>query len=85
MRWISSSKKAVIIAGVEIHRFDLQDDVLALAEGSNIGIAATMLGKSVISEVHPLYVGLYEGALGREEVHQIRRRKRLRHPAGHVS
>ncbi len=68
VRWISSCKKAVIIAGVEIHRFALQDDVLALAEKSNIAIAATMLGKSVISEVHPLYVGLYEGALGREEV-----------------
>jgi indolepyruvate decarboxylase len=68
VRWISSCKKAVIIAGVEIHRFGLQDDVLALAEKSNIAIAATMLGKSVISEVHPLYVGLYEGALGREEV-----------------
>ncbi|HEY2826022.1 MAG TPA: thiamine pyrophosphate-dependent enzyme [Pirellulales bacterium] len=68
VRWISSCRKAVIIAGVEIHRFGLQDDVLALAEKSNIAIAATMLGKSVISEVHPLYVGLYEGALGREEV-----------------
>ncbi len=67
-RWISSCKKAAIIAGVEIHRFGLQNDVLALAEGSHIGIAATMLGKSAISEVHPLYVGLYEGALGREEV-----------------
>ena len=68
MRWISSCKKAVIIAGVEIHRFGLQNDVLALAEGSKIAMAATMLGKSVVSEVHPLYVGLYEGALGREEV-----------------
>ncbi len=68
MRWIGACKKAVIIAGVEIHRFGLQNDVLALAEGSNIAIAATMLGKSVVSEVHPLFVGLYEGALGREEV-----------------
>jgi indolepyruvate decarboxylase len=68
VRWISGCKKAVIIAGVEIHRFGLQPDVLALAEGSNIAMAATMLGKSVVSEVHPLYVGLYEGALGREEV-----------------
>ncbi|HTQ39733.1 MAG TPA: thiamine pyrophosphate-dependent enzyme [Pirellulales bacterium] len=67
-RWISNCQRAVIITGVEIHRFGLQDDVLALAEASNIAIAATILGKSVISEVHPLYVGLYEGALGREEV-----------------
>jgi len=68
VRWISGCHKAVIIAGVEIHRFGLQSDVLALAEGSHIAIAATMLGKSVVSEVHPLYVGLYEGALGRDEV-----------------
>jgi indolepyruvate decarboxylase len=68
VRWISSCRKAVIIAGVEIHRFGLQSDVLALAKGSHIAIAATMLGKSVVSEVHPLYVGLYEGALGRDEV-----------------
>ncbi|MCC7084798.1 MAG: alpha-keto acid decarboxylase family protein [Pirellulales bacterium] len=69
--WISSSQKSVIIAGVEIHRFGLQDDVLALAENSKIAIAATMLGKSVVSEIHPLYVGLYEGAMGRDEVTQF--------------
>ncbi len=67
-RWISTSEKAVIIAGVEIHRFGLQKEVLALAEGSRIAIAATMLGKSVIREVHPLYLGLYEGAMGYEEI-----------------
>jgi indolepyruvate decarboxylase len=66
--WINQCKRAVIVAGVEIHRFGLQDDVVALIEGSNIPFAATMLGKSVISELHPLYVGLYEGAMGREEV-----------------
>lgn len=65
---VSNCKKPVIIAGVEIHRFGLQDQVLALAEAANIPIAATMLGKSVIRENHPLYIGLYEGALGREEV-----------------
>jgi indolepyruvate decarboxylase len=65
---IGAARKPVIIAGVELHRFGLQNDVVALAEASGIPIAATMLAKSVVSEVHPLYVGLYEGALGREEV-----------------
>jgi indolepyruvate decarboxylase len=65
---IHSAKKPIIIAGVEIHRFGLQDLVVKLAEQSNIPIAATMLGKSAISETHPLYVGLYEGAMGRDEV-----------------
>lgn len=66
--WISRSKKAVILAGVEIHRFGLQEKLLALAEASQLPIAATLLGKSVIRENHPLYVGIYEGAMGREEV-----------------
>jgi indolepyruvate decarboxylase len=71
VEWINRCQRAVIVAGVEIHRFGLQDDVVALVEGSQIPFAATLLGKSVISELHPLYVGLYEGAMGREEVTQF--------------
>ena len=67
-RWISASERAVIIAGVEVHRFGLEDELLALAEGSEIAITTTMLGKSVIPEVHPLFVGLYEGAMGNTAV-----------------
>jgi len=65
---ISKARSPVIIAGVEIHRFGLQDQLLALAEKTNMPIAATMLGKSVIAETHPLYIGLYEGAMGPPEV-----------------
>lgn len=65
---LSHCQKPVILAGVEIHRFGLQDKMLALAEGSQIPIAATLLGKSVIRETHPLYIGLYEGAMGQEAV-----------------
>jgi indolepyruvate decarboxylase len=65
---IAAAKRPVIIAGIELHRYGLQADAVALAEASGIPIAATMLAKSVVSEVHPLYVGLYEGAMGRQEV-----------------
>lgn len=65
---LEAAKNPVIIAGVEIHRFGLQDDLVAFAEQSNIPISATILGKSVISERHPLYVGLYEGEMGNPEV-----------------
>lgn len=67
-RWITSCKKPVIIAGVEIHRFGLQPELLALAEGSQIPVSTTMLGKSVVAETHPLVVGLYEGAMGNSQV-----------------
>lgn len=65
---IQAAKKPVILAGVEIHRFKLREQVLKFAEKHQIPIAATLLGKSVISEKHPLYIGVYEGAMGRESV-----------------
>jgi len=67
---LAKAQRPVIIAGVEIHRFGLQDKVLALAEKHQLPIAATILGKSVVPEKHPLYIGLYEGAMGRAEVTQ---------------
>jgi indolepyruvate decarboxylase len=67
-RRIASAQRPIILAGVEIHRFGLQCPLLEFAHRAGIPIAATMLGKSVISERHPLFAGIYEGALGREEV-----------------
>ena len=71
MRRISAARRPVILAGVEIHRFGLQDRLLALAEGAGIPMAASMQDKSVVSERHPLFVGIYEGGMGREEVTQF--------------
>ena len=65
---INGAKKPVILADVEVHRFGLQSELLALARKTNIPVAATLLGKSVIGEQHPCYLGVYEGAMGREDV-----------------
>lgn len=65
---IGGCKKPVIIAGVEMHRFGLQQEVVKLAEKTQIPMCATLLGKSVVSEKHPLYLGIYEGAMGRDSV-----------------
>ncbi len=65
---IESAEQPVIIAGVEVHRFGLRKEVLQLAETRNIPMCATLLGKSVVSEKHPLYLGVYEGAMGRKSV-----------------
>lgn len=65
---LRSAKRPVLLAGVEVHRFGLQDLLLRLADRTGYPVAATLLGKSVISERHPQYLGIYEGAMGREEV-----------------
>ncbi|MHB1557932.1 MAG: alpha-keto acid decarboxylase family protein [Isosphaeraceae bacterium] len=68
---LEKAERPVILADVEIHRFSLQDELLRLAESTGMPIATTILGKSVISEAHPLFAGIYEGAMGRAEVTEL--------------
>jgi TPP-dependent 2-oxoacid decarboxylase len=67
---INAATRPVIIAGEEIHRFELQDKLLSLIEKTQIPVSATILSKSVISELHPLFIGIYEGAVGQENARQ---------------
>ncbi len=67
---LNAARRPVIIAGEEIHRFELQDKLLALLDRTKIPVAATILSKSVISELHPLFIGIYEGAVGQEKTRQ---------------
>ena len=65
---IARVRRPVVLAGVEIHRFGLQRRLMHLVERSGFPIAATLLGKSVVRETHPQYLGIYEGAIGRDDV-----------------
>ena len=67
---LTAAERPMILADVEIHRFGLQDELLALAESTGMPIATTILGKSVISETHPLFAGVYEGAMGHDSVRE---------------
>lgn len=65
---INRARQPVILADVEVHRFGLQDVLLKLVRKTNLPVATTVLGKSVVGEQHPFYLGVYEGALGRDDV-----------------
>ncbi|HEY3899797.1 MAG TPA: thiamine pyrophosphate-binding protein [Chthoniobacter sp.] len=67
---LNKAQQPVILADVEVHRFGLQDDLLKFVEKTGIPVAATILGKSVVAEQHPLYLGVYEGAMGRDDVRE---------------
>ncbi|MDP3596125.1 MAG: thiamine pyrophosphate-binding protein, partial [Nitrospirota bacterium] len=67
---LALAKRPAILAGAEIGRFGLQDELTRLVERLNVPIASTLLGKSVIREDHPLYVGVYGGLIARDEVQQ---------------
>ncbi|MGF1634576.1 MAG: alpha-keto acid decarboxylase family protein [Phycisphaerae bacterium] len=64
---LAKARKPVILAGVELHRYGLADGVVKLAETLNIPIAADLLSKSTVAEAHPLYLGVYGGAMSSDE------------------
>jgi indolepyruvate decarboxylase len=70
-RWINSSKNPVILAGVEIARFGLGKDLVKFAEKLNLPVITTLLSKSVISERHPLFAGIYAGPSSKEDTRKL--------------
>ena len=64
---IRAAKKPVILAGVELARYHTARLVVRMAETMNIPIAADLLSKSAVPENHPLYLGVYGGAMSSDE------------------
>jgi indolepyruvate decarboxylase len=60
---LTKAQRPVIIAGVEVHRFQLRDQVIALAERLNVPVASSLLGRGVFPTRHPNFIGTYLGVV----------------------
>lgn len=58
---IAAARLPVIWAGVEIHRFGLQDQLQQLIDASGLYFTTTSLGKTVLDESQPKFIGTYAG------------------------
>ena len=67
-RICNDSKHPLLLAGVELCRFGLQREALRLAEMAEIPFATMLGSKSALPELHPQFVGLYQGGWSRETV-----------------
>jgi TPP-dependent 2-oxoacid decarboxylase len=65
---LNAAEQPVILVGEEVQRFGLEAQAVRLAEKTNIPLAVSLMGKSAVAETHPLYMGVYAGALGDEKV-----------------
>jgi len=65
---IKAAKKPVILGGVEIRRYHHEKEFLKLLEETGYPYLTTILGKSIIDESHPQFVGVYMGKIGDPEV-----------------
>jgi TPP-dependent 2-oxoacid decarboxylase len=68
---LSKAQKPVISVGMEVHRFGFQKIVLELIERSGFPFVTGVLSKSVITEFHPQFCGVYAGAMSPEPVQQL--------------
>ena len=64
----NKAKNPVILAGVELLRFGLGKETLNLVETSEVPFATMLSSKSILPELHPQFVGIYQGTWSRESV-----------------
>ena len=65
---LNQAKKPIIIADGEILRFEMEKELSLFLDKTGIPFATLMLGKGVLSEHHPQFIGLYQGDRTREYV-----------------
>ncbi len=70
MAMLRAAQKPVIIAGAEVHRFNLQQQLLAFIERTGIPFVTGVLSKSVLSETHPQFIGVYAGGMSPDYVRE---------------
>lgn len=71
MARLSKAKSAVILPAFTISRHGLQKEVEVFLAATGIPFATTGMDKAVISESHPLYLGMYVGDSSTAEVRKI--------------
>ncbi|OHB89381.1 MAG: hypothetical protein A3C38_02740 [Planctomycetes bacterium RIFCSPHIGHO2_02_FULL_50_42] len=65
---LNNSRRPVIYAGEEIKRFGLMSALVKLIEKLNLPVATSLMGKSVLPEDHPNFIGNYIGRLSPKPV-----------------
>jgi indolepyruvate decarboxylase len=65
---LNKSEKPIVIGDVELIRFKLQNDFAVFLDKTGFPYVTMMLGKTLLSEQHPQFIGLFEGDRSREYV-----------------
>ena len=68
LEMLDKAQKPVVIGDVELIRFKLQQNFADFLDKTGFPYVTMMLGKSVLSEQHPQFIGLFEGERSREYV-----------------
>jgi TPP-dependent 2-oxoacid decarboxylase len=67
---MSAAASAVVMAGIEARRLGCEADMMRLVERLGLPFVTTCLSKTVLSESHPLFAGVYAGRMGQESARE---------------
>jgi indolepyruvate decarboxylase len=68
---LNAATSPVLIVGVEVHRFQLRDQIMRLAEQLNVPVASSFLGRGVFPTRHRQFIGTYLGVVSPPALRQI--------------
>jgi TPP-dependent 2-oxoacid decarboxylase len=68
VRMLDKAQKPIVIGDVELIRFKLQTDFARFLDKTGFPYVTMMLGKTLLSEHHPQFIGLFEGDRSRDYV-----------------
>jgi indolepyruvate decarboxylase len=68
VKMLDKAQKPIVIGDVELIRFKLQKEFAAFLEKTGFPYVTMMLGKTLLSEHHPQFIGLFEGDRSRDYV-----------------
>lgn len=67
---LANADRPLILGGVEVHRFGLREPFEALVAHAGYPVATALMGKSLIDETNPHFIGVYLGALSEDHVRE---------------
>ncbi len=67
---LGKAQRPVVIGGVELIRFKLQNEFAEFLDKTGFPYVTMMLGKTILSEQHPQFIGLFEGDRSRDYVRE---------------
>ena len=68
---LNRSQRPVLFVGQEVERFGLMARLLELVERLNLPVATSLIGKTVIPESHPNFIGNYMGRVSHAGVREV--------------
>lgn len=65
---LENASKPVILADVGVDRYHLQEELRSLLSATGYPYATMTMGKGLLEETHPQFIGIYNGAISKEYV-----------------